>query len=72
MFTCMSSLLCVRQSIESMCVFTKLLHRSLEWRPGEGKLDAATMHCVFQGFPPSIVLGTGLKLDICGRHMCQK
>lgn len=46
MSKCVSSLVCVRQCKECVCVLTKLLHWSLEWRPEKGKLDAATARCV--------------------------
>lgn len=58
------SVRCVGQS--------KLLLRSLEWRPGEGKLDVAMTHSAFQSFPPSKDLGTGLSTDTCGRCQIQQ
>lgn len=53
---CVSCLVCARRCV---CVFSKLLHRPLRWRPGEGKLDGAGARSVLQSFPPSTDLGTG-------------
>lgn len=42
-----------------MCVFTKLLLRSLKWMPGEEKLDATIAQGTFQTFPTFRDLGLG-------------
>lgn len=76
---CQARQMCYDLTSTSKCAFcsmcrtkSKLLLRSLEWRPGEGKLDAAMTHSAFQSFPPSKDLGTGLSTDTCGRCQIQQ
>ena len=62
MSKCVSCLVCARRR---MCVFSKLLHRPLRWRPGEGKLDGARARSVFH-------LPQTWEQDTCGRRQTHR